>query len=101
MSKPTLPSPADAAETAGVRIVPLDDMALVGAAADLSDRVWATTDLMRTNLIRAVEQAGGYAVGALDPAPGWKEIAHHSPVAYADAARNGWEVSGNGNDDFS
>ena len=70
MSKPTLPSPADAAETAGVRIVPLDDMGLVGAAADLIDRVWATTDLMRTNLIRAVEQAGGYAVGALDRASG-------------------------------
>ena len=70
MSTPTLPSPADAAARAGVRIVPLDDMALVRAAARLIDRVWATSDLMRSNLIRAVEQAGGYATAALEEGSG-------------------------------
>ncbi|EOD35111.1 hypothetical protein EMIHUDRAFT_455409 [Emiliania huxleyi CCMP1516] len=45
---------------------------------------------------------GGNAshVVELDPARGWREVSHHSAVAFADAARNGWEVSGNGNDDY-
>jgi len=45
---------------------------------------------------------GGNAshVVELDPARGWREVSHHSAVAFANAARNGWEVSGNGNDDY-
>lgn len=56
-----------AIDRAGVRILPLDTLAAVRDAADLFARVWktdATTPPLSADVMRAVEHAGGYVVGA-------------------------------------
>ena len=52
---------------AGVRVLPLDTLAGVRDAADLLARVWKTdvsTPPLAAEVMRAVEHAGGYVVGA-------------------------------------
>lgn len=56
-----------AADRAGVRVLPLDTLAAVRDAADLFARVWKTdaaTPPLAAEVMRAVEHAGGYVVGA-------------------------------------
>lgn len=56
-----------AAARAGVRVLPLDTLAGVRDAADLFARVWRTdraTPPLTAEVMRAVEHAGGYVVGA-------------------------------------
>jgi predicted GNAT superfamily acetyltransferase len=70
----TRPAPPTAAEDAsssatraGVRILPLDTLAGVRAAAALFAQVWRTeptTPPLAAEVMRAVEHAGGYVVGA-------------------------------------
>ncbi|MCA1710600.1 MAG: GNAT family N-acetyltransferase [Actinobacteria bacterium] len=58
---------AQAAARADVRLLPLDTLAAVRDAADLFARVWktdATTPPLASDVMRAVEHAGGYVVGA-------------------------------------
>jgi predicted GNAT superfamily acetyltransferase len=58
---------ATAAARAGVRVLPLDTLAGVRDAADLFARVWRTdpsTPPLSAEVMRAVEHAGGYVVGA-------------------------------------
>ena len=58
---------AAAAERAGVRVLPLDTLAAVRDAAALFSRVWRTepsTPPLAAEVMRAVEHAGGYVVGA-------------------------------------
>ena len=56
-----------AAARAGVRVLPLDTLAAVRDAAELFARVWKTdaaTPPLAAEVMRAVEHAGGYVVGA-------------------------------------
>ncbi len=56
-----------AAARAGVRLLPLDTLAAVRDAADLLARVWRTDPAkppLAAEVMRAVEHAGGYVVGA-------------------------------------
>lgn len=56
-----------AAARAGVRVLPLDTLAAVRDAAALLARVWRTdsaTTPLAAEVMRAVEHAGGYVVGA-------------------------------------
>lgn len=58
---------AGAAERAGVRVLPLDTLTAVRDAAALFARVWrtdASTPPLAAEVMRAVEHAGGYVVGA-------------------------------------
>lgn len=58
---------AQAARTVGVRVLPLDTLAGVREAADLFCRVWRTEAAnppLPAEVMRAVEHAGGYVVGA-------------------------------------
>jgi predicted GNAT superfamily acetyltransferase len=58
---------ADAATRAGVRVLPLDTLAGVRDAAALFSQVWRTdaaTPPLAAEVMRAVEHAGGYVVGA-------------------------------------
>lgn len=56
-----------ATSRAGVRVLPLDTLAGVQDAADVLARVWRTsptTPPLSADVMRAVEHAGGYVVGA-------------------------------------
>jgi predicted GNAT superfamily acetyltransferase len=58
---------AQAADRAGVRVLALDTLAAVRDAAALFSRVWKTdaaTPPLAAEVMRAVEHAGGYVVGA-------------------------------------
>jgi predicted GNAT superfamily acetyltransferase len=58
---------AQAAAAAGVRLLPLDTLSGVRDAADLFCRVWRTgvaNPPLSAEVMRAVEHAGGYVVGA-------------------------------------
>lgn len=58
---------AQAAAAAGIRVLPLDTLAGVREAAALFCRVWRTdaaTPPLPAEVMRAVEHAGGYVVGA-------------------------------------
>jgi predicted GNAT superfamily acetyltransferase len=100
-SRPAPPSPAaqQAAEQAaasavraGVRILPLDTLAAVQAAAALFAQVWRTeptTPPLAAEVMRAVEHAGGYVVGAyaggrlVGASSGFLGLAGSTPVLHS------------------